>query len=51
MNRSMPLNAHFVLMLIAVICLLCAAVGRPATSPVSLGWLGLFFWALAIVIA
>jgi len=47
----MTLNAHFVLMLIAVICLLCAAIGRPVSSPVSLGWLGLFFWALAAIIA
>ena len=40
---------HFVLLLIAVVCLFGAAIGRPATSPLSLGWLGLFFWALDVV--
>jgi hypothetical protein len=47
----MPISVHFVLMLIAIICLFCAAIGRPATSPISLGWLGLFFWALDLLIA
>ena len=46
----MQLNVHFVLMLIAVVCFFCAAIGRPA-SPISLGWLGLFFWALTLLIS
>lgn len=46
----MVLSIHTVLMVIAVICLFCAAIGRPATSPISIGWLGLFFWALDILI-
>jgi hypothetical protein len=45
----MALSIHFMLMLIAVICLLLAAIGRPSMSPLSLGWLGLFFWALDIL--
>lgn len=46
----MLLNTHSILMLIAVICFFCAAIGRPATNPISLGWLGLFFWALAVLV-
>jgi hypothetical protein len=46
----MVINAHFILMLIAVICFFCAAIGRPVTSPISIGWLGLFFWALDLLI-
>lgn len=44
----MQLSAHFVLMLIALICLFCAAVGVPSNR-VSLGWLGLFFWAISLL--
>lgn len=43
------LNVHFVLTLIALICFFCAAIGKPS-GPVSLGWLGLFFWALDLLI-
>lgn len=43
-------SVHFVLMLIALICLFCAAINRLASSPVALGWLGLFFWALDILV-
>lgn len=46
----MTLNAHSILTLIGVICLFCAAIGRPSTSPISLGWLGLFFLALDLLI-
>lgn len=47
----MALTAHSILMVVAIICLLLAAIGRPATAPISLGWLGLWFWALATVVA
>ncbi len=43
------MSVHTILMLIACIFLLCAAIGRPNTAPVALGWLGLFFWALDIL--
>jgi hypothetical protein len=45
----MALSVHFVLMLIAAICLFAAAIGRPTTPPISLGWLGMFFWALDLL--
>lgn len=47
----MVLNVHFVLMFLALVCLFLAAIGRPANSPVSLGWLGLFFWALDLLLS
>lgn len=47
----MTLTAHFVLMLIALICLFCAAINRPNAAPLSIGWLGMFFWALDILVS
>ena len=47
----MPLTVHIIFMLIAVVCFFCAAINRPSPSPLSIGWLGLFFWALDILIA
>ncbi len=46
----MNLSIHFILMLIAVVLLLCAAIGKPAGGTVSLGWLGMFFWGLTLLI-
>lgn len=37
------------LMIVAAILLVLAAVGVPA-SRISLGWLGMFFWSLSIII-
>lgn len=46
----MKLDAHFVLMLIALICFFCAAINRPATGPISIGWLGVFLAALSFLV-
>jgi len=44
------LNATVVLQVIALVCLICAALGVPSTpSRISLGWLGLFFWLLSLL--
>jgi len=44
------MNPTLILQLIALICLLCAAVGIPtAPSRLSVGWLGLFFWLLSLL--
>lgn len=40
------LTVTTILMVIAVILLLAAAINWPAQTPVAMGWLGLFFWAL-----
>ena len=42
------INIAFLLMILAALCLLLAAGG--VTSRVNLGWLGLFFWALTLLI-
>lgn len=39
-----------VLILVACILFLLAAIGRPNPSPLALGWLGAFFYALASLI-
>ena len=44
------LSVHVILMLLAFICLLLAALGVNAPR-VNLGWLGLAFWALSIILA
>ncbi len=44
------LSAHLILIDTALLCLLLAALGRPSTSPVSLGWLGMFLWLLSTVV-
>jgi hypothetical protein len=44
------ITLNLVLMIFAVICLALAAIGVPTTK-VSLGWLGLAFWALAVTLS
>jgi hypothetical protein len=39
-----------ILVIIAAILFLLAAINFPANSPISLGWLGAFFFALASVV-
>lgn len=36
--------------IVAAVCFLIAAVWRPATTRVELGWLGLFFGALTFIV-
>ena len=38
------------LIIVAAILFLLAAIGWPKTTPVALGWLGLFFFALASLV-
>ncbi len=44
------LSAHIILTDFALLCLLLAALGRPSSPPLSLGWLGMFLWLLATVV-
>jgi hypothetical protein len=37
------MSAQFILLIIAVVCWFAAALPLPVSSPVQLGWLGLFF--------
>lgn len=43
------LTLRLILTILSLICLFCAAVGVNAPR-VSLGWLGLFFWLLSVVV-
>jgi hypothetical protein len=47
----MLVTVRVVLMILAIICFLCAAVGITPPRGESLGWAGLALWALAAAIA
>lgn len=40
-----------ILMVFAFVCLLLAAFNIPTPPRVNLGWLGMAFWALSIILA
>lgn len=44
------MSAALILLIIALFCWFFAAVPIPWASPVQLGWLGLFFYGLSILI-
>ncbi len=44
------LNAHTVLLVVAMICFLFAAIGWPNPPQFAVGWLGAFFAALAFLV-
>lgn len=44
------MNAQLVLLIVAVICWFLAAIPLPWANPVQLGWLGLFFYGLSLLI-
>jgi hypothetical protein len=43
-------TVRIVLMILAILCFLCAAVGITPPKGESLGWMGLALWALAVVL-
>lgn len=40
-----------ILLVFAFVCLLLAAFNVPATPRVSIGWLGMSFWVLSVILA
>lgn len=44
-------SVTLVLHVAAIVCLALAAVNVPSGAQISLGWLGLFFWFLPLVVA
>ena len=44
------MSATLILLICALVCWFFAAVPIPWTSPVQLGWLGMFFWGLSQLI-
>lgn len=47
----MTVPIALILFIVAIICLLLAALpAAERRSPVHLGWMGMFFWALSLII-
>ncbi|HEY5588905.1 MAG TPA: hypothetical protein VIK86_08120 [Candidatus Paceibacterota bacterium] len=44
------MNVTLILMVLAVICWFLASISLPKTNPVQLGWLGMFFFGLSLLI-
>lgn len=44
------MGVNLILIILAVICWFLATISFPKTSPVSLGWLGMFFFGLSLLI-
>jgi hypothetical protein len=44
------MGAGTILLIIALVCWFLAAVPMPWQSPVQLGWLGMFFWGLTMLV-
>lgn len=49
-RRFSMVTLHLVLMILAFVCLVLAGIGVPAVPRVNIGWLGMAFWVLAILI-
>lgn len=44
------MSAVLILLIVAIVCWFLAAIPLPWASPVQLGWLGMFFFGLSLVI-
>ncbi len=44
------MSAVLILLIIALVCWFLAAVPLPFASPIQLGWLGMFFWGLSLIV-
>jgi hypothetical protein len=44
------MNVTLVLLVLAVICWFLAAIEFPKSSPIAIGWLGVFFFGLSLLI-
>lgn len=44
------MSAVLILLVVAIICWFLAAIPLPFQNPVQLGWLGMFFYGLSLVI-
>lgn len=43
-------NAHVVMIVCAMICWVLAALGKPVPAPYGIGWLGMVFFGLSLLI-
>jgi hypothetical protein len=44
------MDVNFVMLVIATVCWFLAAISIPWVNPIQLGWLGLFFFGLSLII-
>lgn len=44
------MSAVLILLIIALVCWFLAAIPLPFANPIQLGWLGMFFYGLTILI-
>jgi hypothetical protein len=44
------MSAVLILLIVAVVCWFLAAIPLPFASPIQLGWLGMFFYGLSLII-
>ena len=44
------MSAVLILLIIAIVCWFLAAIPLPFASPIQLGWLGMFFYGLTLII-
>jgi hypothetical protein len=44
------MSIHIVLLVIALVLLFLAAIGVPNSPRVELGWMGMFFWLLDLLV-
>ena len=44
------MSFSLLLQIVALVCLLLAAVNVPTTPRISIGWLGMFFWLLSVMV-
>lgn len=49
-RKGIAMTAGMILLIIALVCWFLAAVPLPFASPVQLGWLGMFFWGLTLLV-
>jgi hypothetical protein len=44
------MTAGMILLIIALVCWFLAAIPLPWTNPIQLGWLGMFFYGLTLLV-
>ena len=44
------MSFSLLLQIVALVCLLLAALNVPVSSRVAVGWLGMFFWLLSLMV-
>jgi hypothetical protein len=43
-------SAQAILLICALVCWVFAAIGRPVPAPYQVGWLGMVFWGVSMLV-